>query len=208
MRAPIGFDIETQQFDAAVRGDHVPLDPLEVLQANTAGVTVNSVAGTAITSTRNSATKITRDAGVWISRVIIPISAIVAAGAYTNFVVGETITETGSSKTGVVESVTASLLILKTIDGEFTGAATLTGTTSSVTATGGVANNVLEDLKGQWIYAYVNPTVATGTWSRITSNVKDYLNTDVNDILGSADRIIICKDKDTARKAMDIDYGA
>jgi hypothetical protein len=208
MKAFEGFDILTQKYNPAVMGTHEPLDPFETLKSNTAGVTVNSVAGTAITITRTSATRATRDSGVWIKRVIIDISAIVAAGAYTNFVVGETITETTSNSTGVVEEVSTTRLVMKTITKAFTGGKTLTGGTSNVTATGGTATNVIEDLRGKFVWSYVNADgVGTGKWTRVIGNIATYLDID-GTLLTSADRIIIADTEAKAREAMDVSYGS
>ena len=76
MKAPESFNVFTQKFDPAVRGNHEKLDDVAAFETNVAGVTINSVSGTAIAGTRTSATVFTRSSGVWIKKVIIPISSV------------------------------------------------------------------------------------------------------------------------------------
>lgn len=208
MKAFEGFDILTQKYNPAVMGTHEPLEPFETLKNNTAGVTVNSVSGSAVAGTRTSATRYTRSSGVWISRVIISFTGLTPAGAYTNFAVGETVTETTSNSTGVVEEVSTTRMVLKTITKAFTGGETLTGGTTNVTATGAASPvNVIEDLRGKFAWSYVNPTSTAGKWTRIIGNIATYFDID-GALYGSADRAIIADDETAARESMDVSYGA
>jgi hypothetical protein len=184
---------------------------MEIFKADTAGYTITTVAGTAIAGTRTSATVFTRSAGVWYDRVIIDISAIVESAPYTNFSVGETVTESTSTSTGVVEQVTATQLVLKTISAAWTGAETITGGTSGVTATGGTAVNVVTNLKGQLIWSHASGTLTAGTWCKVKSNTASAITIDsagAGALNATGTAIIIQPTMEKAREAMDIDYGS
>jgi hypothetical protein len=183
----------------------------DALELNSAGVTISDTllgSPTAIAGTRTSATRFTRSSGVWYDAVVIDISSVVASGGYDTFYPGETVTETGSSSTGVVVEATATRLVMKTITGTFTGSATLTGGTSGVTATGGTPTHKITNLKGWVVWAYVNGGGAgTGTFSRVTANTATYVDVDINNLHASCDRIVLFKDEAAARDALDISYG-
>jgi hypothetical protein len=103
MKAPEGFDIWTREFDPAVRSDHDKLDTLDAFTKNSAGITVNSVAGTPVSGVRTSDLRFTRSTGVWIRRVMMTLDDVVG-----EFQVGEVVTEATSLATGVIEEVSAS----------------------------------------------------------------------------------------------------
>jgi len=188
-----GFDVIAQKWTDGVTASAESLSTKDALDLNTAGQTISTVSGTAIPGTRTSGTRFTRTSGVWIDYVVIPISAIVAAGVYDNFVVGETVTETGSSSTGVVQDVTTTKLVLKTITKAFAGSATLTGGTSGVTATGGTAVNVLTPLKGKLAWSHTDGTLTAGNWVRIldVATTGAYFNTIATDALHSTGTSVV-----------------
>jgi len=209
MKAPQSWDPITQLIDpypSLALGQHV--SEYDALQANTSGYTITTVAGTAIAGTRTSAVVFTRSARVWIDRVIMDFTGLTAAGAYTNFAVGETVTETTSSATGVVEEISLTRMVLKTITAEFTGSKTLTGGTTGVTATGEASPvNILTNLKGQWVWSHASGTLTAGSWLRIVSNTKSAITID-GALHSTGTAIIIVKDLQAARDAMDIDIGS
>lgn len=212
MIAPKGFNIYTQKFDDAVRGDIPPIDGIEALKASTAGVTINDVTGTAIPGTRTSAQVFTRASGVHMDRVILPLTA--ATGVFT---VGETVTESSSSKTGVVEEATLTRVVLKTPSGAFTGGLTLTGGTSTYTATGGTAVNVVTNLAGKLLWSFATGTEGTGNWCRIKSNTATAITLIATDDLQATGTSIILShegfpatgmEEQFAREQTDISYGS
>ena len=207
MKAPQSWNPYTQQLDSYPSLESKTPGDYDVLQANTSGYTIVSVSGTAIPGTRTSAVIFTPTSGVWIDRVIIDISAIVAAGAYTNFAVGETVTETTSTSTGVVEEITGTMIRLKTISKTFTGAKTLTGGTSGVTATGGTATNVITNLKGKLLWSHADGVLTAGTWCRIVSNTATAVTID-GALNTTGTSIIIVNNEQAARDAMNITLGA
>lgn len=204
MKAPKSWNPYTQLLDAYPSLEHEGPSDYDAMQANTSGSTISSVSGTAIAGTRTSATIFTRTSGVWVDRVIIDISGITASGGYSNFSVGETITETTSSSTGVVEEVSETRLVMKTISKLFTGAKTLTGGTTGVTATGGTANNIITNLKGQLIWSHESGVLTLGAWLRVVSNTSAAITIDgALETTGTA--VIIVPNVQGARDAMDLD---
>jgi hypothetical protein len=202
MKAPKSFNLFTQTFEPDVRGDYPGGEDYDALQASTAGITITTVSGTAVAGTRTGDTTFTRSSGVWIERVII-------AGTFTpaNWTDGETVTETGSSSTGVLESISATKMVLNTITKAFTGSAVLTGGTSGETATGGTATNVTTNLKGWLAWSHASGTLTAGAWVRIVSNTATVLTTDGTlHAVGTA--VVLTRDKRAARNAMDISYGS
>jgi hypothetical protein len=203
MNAPEAYDIYNQDFDDAVLARSEPLDPLKALETNTAGHTIVSVSGTAIAGTRTAATTFTRSSGVWIKRVVIDISSVSGT-----FQVGETVTETTSSATGVIESVTASKMYLTTITAEFVGEKTLTGGTSGATATGGASPvNAIDDQTGKVAWSHASGTLTAGSWCLIKSNTKDALTLE-HTLHATGTAVIIADSPREARLAMDISYGS
>lgn len=202
MKAPECFDVLTQQFDPYVRGNCPKMDPLDAMRLNAVGIVINSVSGTAIAGTRTSGTVFTRTSGVWYSKVIIPISSV--TGTY---VVGETVTETTSGATGVIEEVTASKMVMKTITLAFTGAETLTGGTSGATSTGGTPVNVITNLKGKLVWSHTSGVTTAGIWCRVVSNTASAVTVDQT-LHATGTAIIIVDDEAAAREAMDIDADA
>jgi hypothetical protein len=201
MKAPKAFDVYTQKFTSAVRGDYQGGDDFAALQAESAGVTINSVSGTAIGGTRTSASIFTRSSGVWIDRVIIPISSVSGT-----FVDGETVTETTSSSTGVIESVSDTMMVLHTISAAFSGAKTLTGSTSGATATGGTATNVVTDLKSWLVWSHASGTTTAGTTCRVVSNTSSAITVD-GTLHATGTAVILFQNEQALRDAMDIEYG-
>lgn len=202
MKPPESFNVLTQEFDPYVRGNCAQMDPMDAMKLNAAGIVINSVSGTAIAGTRTSANIFTRSAGVWYSKVIIPISSVTGT-----FVVGETVTETTSTSTGVIEEVTASKMVMKTITKAFTGAETLTGGTSGATATGGTPVNVVTDLKGKLAWSHTSGTTTAGIWCRIVSNTASAITVDQT-LHATGTAVILVDDEAAAREAMDIDADA
>jgi hypothetical protein len=96
-------------------------------------------------------------AGVTVeTRKLLTEARIPFTGLTGTFVLGETVTETTSAETGVIlwieVSGTTGVLGLGDVSGAFTGGLTLTGGTSSATATGGTAQNWLERTADTPIY--------------------------------------------------------
>lgn len=209
MKAPLSWNPITQLLDpnpSLIAGRK--MSEYDALQGNASGYTITTVSGTAIAGTRTSATVFTRSAGVWYDRVIIDFTGLTAAGAYSNFAVGETVTETTSTATGVVEEVSLTRLVLKTITVGFTGGLTLTGGTTGVTATGEASPvNIVTNLKGQWIWSHASGTLTAGKWLRIVSNTKNTLTID-GALHTTGTAVIIVKDLQAARDAMDVDLGS
>lgn len=198
MIAPQGFNIITQTFNADVNLGHPKIGAEEAMELNTAGVTISTVSGSAIGGTRTSATRFTRTAGVWIDFYIIPLTA--ATGTFT---VGETVTESGSSSTGVVVEATTTRVVLKTISAVFTGSATLTGSTSAYTATGGTVVTCLTNLKGQWAFSHASGTLTAGNWVRITNSTAAYIDID-GALHATGTAVVIHPNEHEARRAMSI----
>lgn len=206
MKAPQSWNPFTQELDPYPSLEFESVEEYDALQANTSGYTIVTVAGTAIAGTRTSATVFTRSSGVWYDRVIIDISAIVASGGFSNFAVGETITETTSGATGVVEEVSTVRLVMKTITLAFTGGETLTGGTTGVTATGGTANNIVTNLKGQLVWSHASGTLTAGSWLRIVSNTASAITID-GALHTTGTAVIIVANVQRARDAMDLTLG-
>lgn len=207
MKAPACFNVFTQKFDATLTGSFAPIDPIEAIKANTAGIPLTTVSGSAIAGTRTSSTRFTRTSGVWIQEVILPLSGVTASGGYTTFYPGETVTESSSSSTGVVIEASTTELRLKTISAAFTGGLTLTGGTSGVTATGGTAVNVVTPLRGKLIFSHASGTLTAGTVLRVKSNTATYLDVE-NSLHATGTAIILCDNEAAMRDAMDISYGS
>jgi len=207
MRPPSNYDIFTQTLSPSLAHDESVVGATEALKFATAGQTIVTVDGTAIAGTRTSATRFTRTAGTWNQTVIILISAITPSGVNLTFQLGETVTESSSSKTGVVLNVNTTQLTLGTLSGNFTGGLTLTGGTTGVTATGGVAAHQLQNLAGKLVWSHASGTLTAGTWLMITKNTAAYL--DVSGTLhATGTAVIIVGSAADARAAMDLTYGS
>lgn len=193
------FDPFTEKL--VLREGHTPAFLTAFVEALKTPVVINSVAGTAIAGSLSGSDKIfTRTAGYWIDQVRIPISSVTGT-----FVVNETVTETTSSATGVVEEVTSTHLTLKQpfATATFTGAKTLTGGTSGATATGGTPAETLTDLKNQVVWAHLSGSTGNGALERITANTNSTFTT-VTAMQSTATAAIIFKDAESAAEAMDV----
>jgi hypothetical protein len=209
IKPPNGFNIWTMALEPGLANDHTISAGVEALELAHAGYAIADVTGTAIPGTRSTALTFTRTAGTWNKRVKLPITALVATAGYPTFALGETVTESSSSHTGVVECVDSTSLTLRTISDSFHGSQTLTGGTSGVTATGGTPVHELEDLagEGKLVWSHPSGTVTTGKWVRVNSNTATILTVNAAlETTGTA--VIIADDEQDALSRMTITYGA
>lgn len=169
-------------------------------------VRIKNVIGTAIGGALSGSDKIfTRTTGYFIDRVIIPISGIVATETESNFRVGEHVVETTSNADGIVVEVTPTQVVLKTITvAQFTGNKTLTGQSSTVTATGGTVTEKLTDLSNKLAWVHVSGTPAAGELTRIISNTATTFTTLAAMFTGGT-AVILFDDADAAVAAMQIE---
>lgn len=193
------FDPWTEKL--VLRDGYTPAALNAFVNALKTPVVVNSIAGTAIAGALSGSDKIfTRSAGYWIDRVRIPISSVSGT-----FVVNEQVTETTSSATGYIEEITGTYLVLKPpfATAQFTGAKTLTGGTSSATATGGTPVETLTNLKNQVAWAHLSGSTGNGKLVRISTNTATTFTT-ITAMQSTATAAIIFKDQEVAAEAMDI----
>ena len=209
MKAPKVYSIYTQELAPDNLAPEIVQAEIEALRLNARGFTINSVSGTAIAGTRTSGTEFTRTAGYWIDEVVIHHGGVTAANNYTNFQLGETITETTSGAVGVVQEVADDSVVIKTVTTAlFVGDKVLTGGTTGVTATGdGDITTKVMDLCGQLAFSHASGITNNGVWLKIASNTATKIVVD-GTLHATGTAVIIAKSEQAARESMDISLNA
>lgn len=172
---------------------------IEALRANKTGFArAVDVTGN-VTGTRTDANTFTATSANFVANIIITHAAMT-----TPFTLGETVTETGTSATGVVvETAYTWTRLTSTSATPFAGNALLTGGTSGYTATGTGKTTALKTLTGKWAYSY-NPSAPNdGVFLKITSNTATTCDVD-GTLEATGTRLVIFDTEDDAYEAVSL----
>lgn len=175
------------------------LAAVEALKMNKLGLTRTVNVTGALTGTRADANTFAATSANLVANYLVTHAKMA-----TPFTVGETLTETGTSATGIVVEAAATWTRLRPVSAtQIAGNALLTGGTSGLTATGTGKTTTLKALAGKWAYSYDPATPNGGVFAKITSNTATTIDVD-GTLETTGTRLVIFPTDAAAHDAVDI----
>lgn len=198
MNAPKLYDLRNNCINPS--NPNETLAVIEALRVNKTGFARTVDVTGNVTVTRTDANTATATSANFVANFVITHAAMT-----TPFTVGETVTETGTSATGVVvEAAYTWTRLSSTSATVFAGNALLTGGTSGYTATGTGKTTNLKALTGKWAYSY-NPSAPNdGVFLKITSNTATTCDVD-GTLEATGTRLVIFDNENEAYEAVSLE---